>query len=278
MPKADLVAANGARIPAIGLGTWSLTGEEGQAAIAAALECGYRHLDTAAFYGNEVEVGRALAASGVKRDQVWLTTKVWHTDLAREAFLGSAQASLERLAVEQVDLLLIHWPSTTGVALAETIEALNEAKARGFTRHVGVSNFPSAMLAEAARLSAAPLVANQCEHHPFLDQSKVIAACRAIGAAFVSYTPLGRGGALFEAAPIVAAAQRHGRTPAQIVLRWHMQKGVVAIPRSRSPKRIAANLDVFGFALGDDEMAAISALARADGRVVNPATAPRWDG
>lgn len=277
MPKAPVVAAHGARIPAIGLGTWSLTGEEGQAAVAAALESGYRHLDTAAAYGNEVEVGRALAASGLRRDQVWVTTKVWHSDLARDAFLASAEASRERLALETVDLLLIHWPSSTGVPLGETIEALNEAQARGIARHVGVSNFPAAMLAEAARLSAAPLVANQCEHHPFLDQSAVIAACAAVGAAFVSYTPLGRGGGLFEAPAIVAAARRHGRAASQIVLRWHVQKGLVAIPRSRSPRHIAANLDVFDFALGEDEMRAISALARPDGRVVKPAWSPRWD-
>lgn len=277
MPTADLVAANGARIPAIGLGTWSLTGDEGVAAIAAALECGYRHLDTAAAYGNEAEVGKALADSGVARDKVWITTKVWHTDLARDAFLASAEASRARLKLDRVDLLLIHWPSTTGVPLAETIEALNEAKARGIARHVGVSNFPSAMLAEAVRLSAAPIVANQCEYHPRLDQSKVIAACRGVGAAFVSYTPLGRGSGLFEAPAIAQAAARRGRTPSQIVLRWHVQQGVVAIPRSRTPKHIAANLDVFDFALDEAEMRAISALARADGRVVKPATAPPWD-
>lgn len=268
-----VVESGGARIPAIGFGTWRLAGAEGQQAIEMALACGYRHLDTAARYENEVEVGAALRASGCK--DVFVTTKVWHDRLTRDAFLASAEASLARLKLDRVDLLLVHWPNPA-VPLAETIGALCEAKARGMTRHVGVANFPSALLQEAARLSSEPLVVNQCEYHPWLSQSRVLAACRRLSVAFTSYTPLGRGELMAEET-IQRLAARHGRTPAQIVLRWHLQQGVIAIPRSGSAKHIAENLDVLGFELADKEMAALSALARSDGRMVAPDWSPDWD-
>lgn len=273
------VTAGGASIPVIGYGTWPLKGEECARAVATALECGYRHIDTAAMYENETAVGEGLSASGIARDDIWVTTKVWWENIADGALQRSAEASLARLGLEQVDLLLIHWPSKS-VPLPESIRALNDVKRRGLARHIGVSNFPSRMLDEAVALSEEPIVANQCEYHPHLDQSKVLAACRRHGVAFVSYCPLGRGsvGGVLEEQAVREIAERTGRTPAQVVLRWHIQQpGVVAVPKSGNPKRIAENFDVFGFALEEADMRRLSALAKPDGRVVNLACAPEWD-
>lgn len=270
-----IVEANGARIPAIGLGTWQLSGDSGAAAVAHALASGYRHLDTAAAYGNEEAVGQGLRASGVARDTVFVTTKVWPDSIDDGPLQASAEASLKRLGLDAVDLLLIHWPNAE-IPLARSIKALNDAKRRGLARHIGVSNFPVALLEDAVRLSSEPLVANQCEYHPLLDQSKVIAACRRHGLAFVSYTPIGRGKIAPEG-PIAEAAARYGKTAAQIMLRWHVQQGLVAIPRSSNAGRISENIAIWDFALSAAEMTAISALAHPEGRIVRPATAPRWD-
>lgn len=276
MIAVPFVEAHGARIPAIGLGTWRLEGEVCARAVEAALAAGYRHIDTAAMYANEAAVGQGLRAGGVAREEVWLTTKVWRTEWRRAALLASAQASLDRLGLPQVDLLLLHWPDPAMV-LEESIDALNEAKAMGLARHIGVSNFPPRLFRAAVARSAAPLIANQCEYHPLLDQSATLAACRQAGTAFVSYCPLGRG-EMFEQPVIADIARAHGRSPAQVLLRWHMQQpGVVAIPRSRSPERIEANLHVFDFELSADEMRRLHGLASAGGRLVNPETAPRWD-
>lgn len=271
-----LVHANGAAIPAIGLGTWPMKGDEAARAVAKALETGYRAVDTAAMYGNEDAVGEGLRASGVARADVFVTTKVWYTDLAPGALQHSVEASLKRLGLDQVDLVLIHWPNRD-IPLEGSIPALCDAKRRGLTRHVGISNFPVALVERAVALATEPLVANQCEYHPHLDQTKVLAACRRHGMAFLSYAPIGKG-AVLEEKTIRDIAARHGRTPAQVVLRWHVQQdGVAAIPKSANPKRIAENLDVFGFALADDEMRAISGLARPDGRMVAPGWSPEWD-
>jgi len=273
------VTAGGASIPVIGYGTWPLKGEECTRAVVTALESGYRHIDTAAMYENEAAVGEGLRASGVARDDVWVTSKVWWEDIADGALQRSAEASLKRLGLERVDLLLIHWPSKS-VPLSESIRALNDARRRGLARHIGVSNFPSLLLDEAVALSGEPLVANQCEYHPNLDQTKVLAACRRHDIAFVSYCPLGRGsvGGVLEEPVVREIAERTGRTGAQVVLRWHIQQpGVVAVPKSSNPKRIAENFDVFGFTLDDADMRRLSALAKPDGRVVNLAFAPEWD-
>jgi len=279
MSSGTHVTVGDASIPVIGYGTWPLKDEECARGVATALQCGYRHIDTAEMYGNEAAVGEGLRASGVPRDEIWLTTKVWWENIGDGPLQRSAEASLKRLGVDQVDLLLIHWPSKT-IPLAESIRALNDAKRRGLTRHIGVSNFPTRMLDEAVALSEAPLIANQCEYHPHLDQSKVLAACRRHGMAFVSYCPLGRGavGGVLEEPVVREIADRLGRTPAQVVLRWHIQQpSVVAVPKSGNPKRIAENFDVFNFALDDADMQRLSALARPDGRVVNLEFAPEWD-
>ncbi|MBN9079620.1 MAG: 2,5-didehydrogluconate reductase [Rhizobiales bacterium 65-79] len=271
------ISANGAEIPALGLGTWTLKGAKCTEMVAEALEIGYRHVDTASAYDNEEAVGAGIRTSGVPRGAVFLTTKVWHADLAPRDFRRSAEASLKRLGTGYLDLLLIHWPSQR-VPLADTIGALNEARAAGLTRHIGVSNFPTELLAEAIRLSDAPLVADQVEYHPYLDQSKVHAACRAAGMAMVSYCPLHRGGELLSEKPVLDAAKAHGRTSGQIVLRWHVQQeGVVAIPRTTKNERLKENIDIFDFSLSDAEMAAISALSRAGSRLCSFGFSPAWD-
>jgi diketogulonate reductase-like aldo/keto reductase len=271
------VEANGAAIPALGLGTWTLEGRECARLVEDALSIGYRHLDTAAMYGNEDAVGQGLRASGAERDEVFITTKVWWTDIGADDLRRSAEASLKRLGLDDVDLLLIHWPNPK-IDLAESIGALNKAKADGLARHIGVSNFPTALLAQALELSEAPLVANQVENHPYLDQRKVHAACRAAGMAMVSYCPLARGGDLFGQPVIAAAAKAHGKTPGQVILRWHVQQdGVVAIPRTTKRERLAENADIFDFALSDAEMDAISALRSKNQRICDYGFSPKWD-
>lgn len=276
MPEAHIVEANGAAIPAIGLGTFTLEGDRCSEAVRAAIAAGYRHIDTAKMYGNEEAVGAGLRQSGIARDDVFVTTKVWLDDIAPGDLERSAEASLKRLGLSAVDLLLIHWPNRA-VPLAGSTAALCEAKRRGLARHVGVSNYTAAMLDETVRLATEPLAANQVEYHPFLGQDAVLAACRRHGMALTSYCPLGRAAVLDDRA-VREVAARHGKSPSQIVLRWHVQQpGVVAIPKSGTPKHIAENLDVFDFALSADEMAALAALRRPDGRVVDPAFAPAWD-
>jgi diketogulonate reductase-like aldo/keto reductase len=271
------VNANGANIPAIGLGTWTLTGKAATRLVASAIQSGYRHVDTAAMYENEQAVGAGLRASGVPRDEVFLTTKIKPSEIADGDLQRSVEASLKRLQVDQVDLALIHWPSKT-IPLAESIGALNEVKDRGLARHIGVSNFTVAMVGEAVALSLNPLACNQVEYHPFLNQDGVLAACRGHGMAVVSYCPLARGSELFSQPAVTAAAARHERTPAQIVLRWQVQQaGVVAIPRSSKPERIAQNLRVFDFALEADEMAALDALRARQRRICDFGFSPEWD-
>ena len=277
MPAPHTIAANGAEIPALGLGTWGLAGDACAAAVRTALEAGYRHVDTAAMYGNEEAVGAGLKASGVARDEVFVTTKVWYADLAPGDLRRSAEASLRRLGISQVDLLLIHWPNAR-IPLRDTLPALCEAKRAGLARHIGVANFTVALLDEAVGLADEPIVANQCEYQPYLDQSAVLAACRRHGTAFVSYSPLGRAHVLRE--PVIRAiAEAHGRTPAQVLLRWHLQQpGVAAIPKSGNPQRIRENFAVWDFSLSAEEMARIFGLAQPDGRMISPSWAPRWDG
>jgi diketogulonate reductase-like aldo/keto reductase len=276
MTKAPLVHANGAAIPAIGLGTWRLAGDEGAQAVRWAIETGYRHVDTAAMYGNEEAVGAGIRAGGIDRDEIFVTTKVWADDLAPGDLERSTEASLRRLRLEAVDLLLIHWPNSA-IPLRDSIAALCGVKRAGLARHIGVANFTVALLEKAVGLASEPLVTNQCEYHPFLNQEMVLAACRRHGLSFTSYCPLGRAAVVAE--PVIAEiAARHGKTPAQVVLRWHVQQpGVVAIPKSGNRQRIAENIAVFDFTLTDDEMRRISSLARPDGRMISPSFAPAWD-
>lgn len=271
------VDARGAKIPAIGLGTWTLDDAASERMVATAIETGYRHVDTAAMYGNEVGVGAGLKASGLPRDEVFVTTKVWHDQITQGALQASLERSLKKLGLDHVDLALIHWPSKT-IPLETSIAALNDAKAKGLARHIGVSNFTIPLLAEANRLSEAPLVCNQIEYHPLLNQDRVIAACRSAGMAVTSYCPLARGADLFSDPAIAGPAKRLGVSPAQVILRWHVQQpGVVAVPRTSNPARLAENLSVFDFELTSDEMTAISALRAAGHRICDFEFSPEWD-
>ncbi len=276
MTDASLVQANGAAIPALGFGTWRLTGHECTEAVRSALEVGYRHLDTAAMYDNEEAVGDGFRESGLPRAEVFITTKVWHDDLKPGDLERSAEASLKRLELDHVDLLLIHWPNL-GLPLRGTMEALCRVKRDGRARHIGVANFTVGLLEEAVRAASEPLVTNQCEYHPYLDQAPVLAACRKHGLSFTSYCPLGRTAVLSERVVRDIAAAR-GKSAAQVVLRWHVQQpGVVAIPKSGDRGRMAENFGIFDFSLSDDEMRRISGLVRRDGRMISPGWSPRWD-
>jgi diketogulonate reductase-like aldo/keto reductase len=273
----DAIEAGGARIPRIGFGTFELEPQVAYARVGDALAAGYRHIDTAQIYGNEAAVGAAIRESGVPRDQIFLTTKVWVDRFHDGDLQRSAEESLERLGLDYVDLLLLHWPNPQ-VALAETIGALNDARRRGLTRHIGVSNFTVALIGEAAAASEAPLVTDQVEYHPYLSQAPVREALARQSMALTAYCPLGKGRVLKD--PVIGRiAREHGKDAAQVVLRWHYQQpDVVAIPRSSKAERVRSNLDIFDFELGESEMAAISALARPDGRVISPAgLAPAWD-
>ena len=270
------VKAGGAEIPAIGLGTFTLKGDLCRDLVAKALDTGYRHVDTAAMYDNEQAVGEGLRKAQTPRNQVFVTTKVWYTNIAPDDLEASAEASLKRLGLDHVDLLLIHWPNPD-IPMADSIGALNRARERGLARHIGVSNFTSPLLEEAVALSDAPLVCNQLEYHPQLDQSRLLGELRGNDMALVSYCPLGRGETL--TSPAVAnAAKAHGKTPGQIILRWQVQQnGVVAIPRTSNPSRLPENIDIFDFALSDSEMADISALGSAGRRICDYDFSPVWD-
>ena len=271
------IEAGTARIPAIGLGTYTLEGEACVDMVARAIEAGYRHIDTARMYGNEREVGEGIRKSGIARGDIFVTTKVWWTDLAEKDLKAAAADSIDRIGLGAVDLMLIHWPNPD-VALEESIDALSSTVDDGLTKHIGVANFTSTLLDEAAAMSDHPLVCNQVEYHPFLPQAQVLAACRRHDMGLVAYSPIGRGGEVLNHPVIRSAAERHGRSPAQIVLRWEIeQDGVGAIPRTSKPERLAENLQIFDFELYEDERAAITALTRRNERLVDPSFAPNWD-
>ena len=245
--------------------------------IATALKEGYRHIDTARKYGTEPAVGDGMRASGVPRSEIFVCTKVSHENLHAADFARSVEQSLRALGVDYVDLLLVHWPEKN-TPLAETMGALAKAKRDGLTRHIGVANFNIAMLDDAIGLCPEPLATLQVECHPYLDQSKVIAACRARGIVLTAYCPLARGRIQGDAV-LTEIGRRHGKTAAQIALRWLMQQDMIAaIPRSSNAARIAENIDVFDFELDEGDMRRIGALKRPDGRIANPAgRAPMWD-
>ena len=272
-----VVEAKGATIPLVGLGTWDLRGRTCARITEQALRLGYRHIDTAEMYDNEREVGEGLRASGVKREAVFITTKVWPSHFAPRELERSAKDSLVRLRLSEVDLLLLHWPNPH-IPLSETLGALCKVKRLGLARHIGVSNFTVAMIDEAVALADEPLVCNQIEVHAFLDQSKVIAACRRHGMAVVAYSPIARGGVKSDKA-LSRIGKLHGKSAAQVALRFLVQQDIVVIPRTSRIERLSENLAIFDFALGDAEMAEIAGLASRHGRVVNYSYSgsPKWD-
>jgi 2,5-diketo-D-gluconate reductase B len=271
----QFVEANGAKIPAIGLGTWELRGRTCARIVEQALRLGYRHIDTAQVYENEREVGDGLRASGVRRDDVFVTTKIWTTHFAPNDLERSAKESLVRLRMAEVDLLLLHWPNPH-VPLAETLGALAHAKRMGLARHIGVSNFTVALIGEAVKASPEPLVCDQVEYHPYLDQAKVKQACAANGLALVAYSPVAKG-KIRNDATLLRIGRDHRKSPAQICLRWLVQQNVSAIPRTSRVERLSENIDIFDFELSEQEMGEISALASAKGRLTDFGFAPKWD-
>jgi 2,5-diketo-D-gluconate reductase B len=271
------VLANGARIPAIGFGTYGMKREDMLRMIPAALQGGFRHIDTAQIYRNELEVGECTASSGISRSELFITTKVWVANYPERRFAASVDESLKNLRTDYIDLLLLHWPND-GVPLADQIGLLNDTVKVGKVRHIGVSNFNRQLLDQAIRLSAAPLVTNQFEYHPYLNQSLLADATRKAGLAVTAYCAMAVGRVLGD--PTIAEiAANHGRTIPQVVLRWLLQQSnVIALSRTTNPDRISENLAVFDFELGEDEMAAMQTLARPNSRIVNPpGLAPAWD-
>lgn len=270
----EYVKANGATIPALGLGTWMMRGKEVRQITEKAIDAGYRHIDTAQMYGNEREIGKAIAGAGIDRNELFLTTKVWWENLETSKFSRSVEASLTHLGVDQVDLLLIHWPHPS-LELETYLGELVRMQEQERTRHIGISNF-TPDLVDRAVATGARLVTNQVEFHPLLDQSAILRTCRRHGLSVTAYAPLARSKVL-NMETITGIARRHEKTPAQVTLRWHIQhRDVIAIPKTSTPERLEENLDIFDFRLSDEEMEHISALARRDERLVNPEFAPNW--
>ena len=271
----DAIESHGARIPILGFGTMTLKEDACIELVEAALRLGYRHLDTAQMYGNEQEVGSGMRGSGLKREDIFLTTKVWFTRLADGDFERSVDESLKRLAMPWVDLLMIHWPNAQ-VPLSQSIASLCKMKKAGLAKHIGVANFNVAMIEEAVKLASEPLAVLQIETHPYLDQNKVIAAARRHGMAVVGYCPLARGKAPTEPT-LQRIGKAHGKTPAQVALRFLEQQRIIPIPRTSKRERLGENLGSLDFVLSEAEMAEIMKLKRPDSRVVSPPQAPKWD-
>lgn len=271
------VEAHGASIPVLGFGVFRMSEEEVERVVPKALAVGFRHFDTAQIYDNEAALGRALEKAGVKRNELFLTTKVWVDNYAAGKFASSVDQSLDKLRLDQVDLLLIHWPGNK-VLISEQIEPLNAVKAAGKARHIGISNQTIAQMQESAPLSAAPIVTNQVEFHPYLDQSRLLTAAREAGTSLTAYYAMADGRVINDPA-IRAIGQKYGKSNAQIVLRWLIQQpGVIALSKTANVKRVAENFAIFEFTLTAEDMATIHALAKPDGRIVSPpGLAPDWD-
>ncbi|MFJ3445808.1 aldo/keto reductase [Streptomyces sp. NPDC086081] len=252
---------NGVEIPQLGFGVFQVPDAETTAAVSAALEAGYRSFDTAAIYGNEAGVGKALAASGIARDDLFITTKLWNADQGYDTTLKAFDASLDKLGLDYVDLYLIHWPTPARDLYQESWKALEKLAADGRIRAAGVSNFQPAHLKRLLDGTGLVPAVNQIELHPGLQQSELRALHADLGIATEAWSPLAQGAVLSDDA-ITAIAARHGKSPAQVVIRWHLQLGNIVIPKSVTPARIRENLDVFDFALTDEEMTSIAALDR----------------
>ena len=264
----------GVAVPAIGFGTWELRGDVARRSVETALEAGYRHIDTAQIYDNEADVGAAIRESGMVRENLFLTTKIWRTRLVHDEALKSVDESLDRLGVDYVDLLLIHWPDPA-VPLEETLSAMQKAREHGRTRDIGVSNFPPSLLRRALEI-APEIICNQVEYHPALAQPALLDLVRDNKLFLTAYCPLGQGHVL-KNWRLRRIARKYSKTVAQIVLRWHLQQPqVVPIPRSSSADHIRENLDVFNFELSVDEMNRIHGLAR-NRRVIDPGFVSDWE-
>lgn len=255
-----IILNNGVEMPQLGFGVWQVPDTEAETAVATALEAGYRSIDTAAAYGNEEGTGRAIANSGVPREDLFVTTKLWNSDHGYDSTLRAFDTSLSKLGLDHVDLYLIHWPVPARGRYVDTYKAFEKLLADGRVRAIGVSNFlPEHLEQLAAETSVVPAV-NQIELHPHLQQHAAREYHAERGIATEAWSPLGSGKGILEVPAIVAIARKHGRTAAQVVLRWHIQLGNVVIPKSVTPSRIEENFDVFGFTLDAEDLAAIRAL------------------
>ncbi|RMB84222.1 aldo/keto reductase [Streptomyces shenzhenensis] len=255
-----IILNNGVEMPQLGFGVWQVPDDEAERAVATALEAGYRSIDTAAFYGNEAGTGRAVAASGLPREDIFVTTKLDNGDQGYDATLRAFDASLAKLGLDYVDLYLIHWPLPARGTYIDSYKAFEKLYGDGRVRAIGVSNFlPEHLERLIAETSVIPAV-NQIELHPHLQQHAAREYHAEQGIATEAWSPLGQGKGLLEVPAIVAIAQKHNRTPAQVVLRWHVQLGTVVIPKSVTPSRIRENIEVFDFSLDTEDLAAISAL------------------
>jgi 2,5-diketo-D-gluconate reductase B len=265
---------NGRKMPSLGLGTWQLSGGACERAVRLALDIGYRHIDTAELYGNEAEIGRAVAASGIDRQKIFITTKIWTNHLRARDVGPTVETSLKKLRTDYVDLLLIHWPNES-VPLGETLGAMRKLHAAGKTLAIGVSNFPVNLMREARETHKAPIVCNQVEYHVRLDQSAVLDYARRHDIAVVAYCPLGRGNLVRNPA-LARIGAKHGKSAAQVALRWLIQQdGVAAIPKSATDDNLRANFDIFDFKLDREDLKAIAALSAKD-RLVDIGGAD-WD-
>lgn len=269
------VEVKGARVPALGFGTWPLNGADCARAVREAIEVGYRHIDTAQNYGNEAEVGKGIAQSGIARAELWVTTKLSRGNLTAKEVARSTDESLTKLGLDHLDLLLIHWPSRT-VPLAETLGAMTKLRDAGKTRFIGVSNFTTKLLDEATQ--DADIICDQVEYHPFLSQRAVLGAMKKHGLFLTAYSPVARGRVPNDKR-LQTIGTKYGKTAAQVALRWLIeQDNVAAIPKAGSRAHMQANIDIFDFALAPEDRAAIDALGSGDGRIVDIAGwSPDWD-
>ncbi|WP_405997642.1 aldo/keto reductase [Streptomyces sp. NBC_00829] len=259
---------NGLAMPQLGFGVWQVPDDEAAKAVGTALEAGYRSIDTAAIYGNEAGTGKALAATGIPRDELFVTTKLWNSDQGYDSTLRAFDDSLDKLGLDYIDLYLIHWPRPSKNAYVDTYKAFEKVYADGRAKAIGVSNFlPEHLERLLGETSVVPAV-NQIELHPQLQQGRSRAFHDRHGIKTEAWSPLGQGKGLLEVPTVVAIAQKHGRTPAQVVLRWHLQRGNIVIPKSVTPSRIRENIDVFGFELDTDDLAAVAALD--EGKRIGP--------
>lgn len=255
----EYVTVQDERIPALGFGTYRLRGQACERTVKEAIELGYRHIDTAEFYTNQSEIGRAIADSTVPRDELFVTTKVWRTNLRHDDVLRSATESLSKLGLDEVDLLLIHWPNKS-VPVEETLGAMNQLREDGRARHIGVSNFSVAQLREAMTVSASPILANQVKYHPLHAQNDLLEACLEHDVMLTAYSPLAKG-RIINNDTLARIGDRYGKTEAQVALRWLLQQDVVsAIPKASSREHLRENIEIFDFELADDEMEQIFEL------------------
>ncbi|MFC1404212.1 MULTISPECIES: aldo/keto reductase [Streptacidiphilus] len=260
---------NGVRIPQLGFGVWQVPDAETAAAVGTALEAGYRSIDTAAIYGNEKGTGAAIAASGLRREELFVTTKLWNSDQGHDRTLAGFEASLDKLGLDHVDLYLIHWPTPERDTYLDTWRALGKILADGRARAIGVSNFKPAHLRRLIDETGVVPAVNQVELHPLLQQQELRAFHAEHGIATEAWSPLAQG-SLLQHPVITGIAQRLGRTPAQVILRWHLQQGTIVIPKSVTPERIRQNLDVFGFTLDEADLTAVTALDQGDAGRIGP--------